>query len=58
MKKKVIFSITLLIIIIDQITKIYVYKLIPEGSKVKLFGNIIKLTHVTNTGGAYSLRTK
>lgn len=58
MKKKVIFIIILLGVIIDQITKAYVYKLIPVGTTINTLGNIINLTHVTNTGGAYSLRTK
>lgn len=56
MKKKIAFLITLLFVLIDQIIKVTVCNLIPKGDSIKFIGNIIKLTYVTNTGAAYSLR--
>ncbi len=58
MKKKIAFLITLLFVLLDQIIKVSVCKLIPKGNSMNFIGNIIKLTYVTNTGAAYSLRTK
>ena len=55
MKKKNIFIIIILIVILDQIIKFSICKNIPNGSTVSFIGNIVSLTHVQNTGGAYSL---
>lgn len=58
MKKKIAFLIILLSVTVDQVVKIAVFSLMPKGSSINFIGDIIKLTYVTNTGAAYSLRAK
>ena len=55
MKKKNIFIIIILIVILDQIIKFSICKNIPNGSTVSFIGNIVRVTHAQNTGGAYSI---
>ena len=58
MKKKYSFIIISLIILIDQILKKLVVKFLKLRETRNLFGKVIKLYYVTNTGGAFSLRRK
>lgn len=53
MKKRNIVLIILLVILVDQIAKFGICKLIPEGTTV---GGFIALTNVSNTGAAYNFR--
>ena len=50
-----IFLISLVIILIDQIIKAVVITNIPLGTTI---GKGIRITNVSNTGMAYSMRTK
>ena len=50
-----IFGIALSIIIIDQIIKVFVCINIPYGANI---GRWIRLTNISNTGMAYSIRRK
>ena len=52
---KMIFGIGLAIIIIDQIIKVFVCINIPYGTNI---GKWIRLTNISNTGMAYSIRRK
>ena len=55
MKKRYFFIITNLIIIIDQIIKHLIVKFIKQGDIKGFIGQAVRITHVTNTGGAFSL---
>ena len=49
-------SLALLVIILDQITKILVMKNIPLGTiGAKFFGDFLRIIHVANTGVAFSV---
>lgn len=49
------FLISLVIIIIDQVTKYLVRLKIPLYNSIELIGNYFRLTHVENHGAAFSL---
>lgn len=55
MKKRYFFIITNLIIIIDQILKKLIVTFVKQGEAKALLGQAVRITHVTNTGGAFSL---
>ncbi len=64
MKKKtcniptIIFFLTsLLIFLVDQVTKIFVRKNIPLGTSVEIIPKILYFTNTTNTGASFSLLT-
>ena len=51
-------SLTLLVILLDQITKALVVSLIPENTVgISLFGDFLRIIHVRNTAVAFSLGT-
>jgi len=50
-----VFIISVLIILLDQITKIWVRFTFEYGESVKIFGNYIKLTYVENPGMAFGI---
>ncbi len=51
-------SLTLLIVLLDQITKALVVRLIPENTiGISLFGDFLRIIHVRNTAVAFSLGT-
>lgn len=52
MKKNILFS--LFLIILDQIIKAFVRR-VPEGGVYFRLSGLLELTHVTNTGAAFSL---
>lgn len=56
MKKKYFFTITVLVIIIDQIIKKMIVTFIKKGEVKNFLGQVVKLNYVTNTGGAFNLR--
>ena len=64
MQKLIPVSLTLLVIIADQVTKALVVKNIPrltfmsevgDGSIIPLLGDAVRLIHVRNTGAAFSM---
>ena len=55
MKKYVYLWITLVVIIIDQISKVLVRNSLEIGEIVKITPKIIWITYVQNTGAAFSL---
>ena len=58
MTKKIYFMVIAVLVFIEQLIKMAIYKLIPEGGNIPFVGNIVNLTYVRNTGAAYSLRRK
>lgn len=56
MKKKYFLTITVLVIIIDQIIKKMIVTFIKKGEVKNFLGQVVKLNYVTNTGGAFNLR--
>ncbi len=51
-------SLSLVIILLDQVTKALVVKLIPENSiGISLFGDFLRIVHVRNTAVAFSIGT-
>ncbi|MEA1972843.1 MAG: signal peptidase II, partial [Candidatus Cloacimonadota bacterium] len=55
MNKK-FFIIPLLIIIFDQITKLYIRTEFAIGDSIKLIGNIVKITYIENQGAAFGMK--
>ncbi len=51
------FLISILIILLDQITKILVRTEIKEGTSVVIIPKILYFTHATNTGASFSMLT-
>ncbi|MFP4403719.1 MAG: signal peptidase II [Nanoarchaeota archaeon] len=49
------FIIGFIILIIDQLSKFFIRKLIVENEHIYLIDNFFSLTHVYNTGAAFSL---
>ncbi len=57
MKTYQYFLATLLVIIADQIIKLYVFYNFPfEGYEIKVFGDWFKLNYITNEGMAFGIR--
>ncbi len=50
-----IFSTTLLVVILDQLTKFIVKKNFELNESIPLIKNILHLTYITNTGSAFGL---
>jgi signal peptidase II len=50
-----LFSLSLIVIVLDRITKLWVQKHIPEGEYISLIPNVFRLSHVLNEGAAFSL---
>ena len=55
MKKYAYLWITLVVIIIDQVSKLLVWNLLELGEIVKITPKIIWITYVQNTGAAFSI---
>lgn len=51
----VVFSIALLIVFLDQLTKILIKKNFQLSESIPIIKNIFHLTYVTNTGSAFGL---
>lgn len=54
MKNKQILSITIIILIIDRISKLLISNLMITGQSIKLINKVLYLTHVKNKGVAFS----
>lgn len=54
-KNIIIFSTTLLVVILDQLTKFAIKKNFELNQSIPLIKNILHLTYVTNTGSAFGL---
>jgi len=50
-----IFSITLFIVILDQITKFFIRQELQLNQSIPIIRNILNFTHTTNTGSAFGL---
>lgn len=50
-----LFLLSLLVIALDRVTKLWVNGHIPMGSAITVIPNVFRLTHVLNTGAAFSL---
>ena len=44
-----------LVVILDQITKYFVLKYIVVGASVQLFGSVLVLSHIANTGAGFGI---
>ena len=55
MKKKNLIILIILIILVDQLIKFGISNTIKIGNSVNFIGQAIRLTHVQNTGGAFSI---
>ena len=53
--KKSDLTIMALVIILDQALKAYIRSALPEGGSRDLVGSFLSLTHVENTGAAFSI---
>jgi signal peptidase II len=53
MKKAFIW--TLLVVVLDQVTKALIRAKLPLYTSVPVFGELLRLTHVRNTGAGFSL---
>ena len=51
------FLISLLVLSVDQITKILIRTQIKEGTSIEVIPNILYFTHATNTGASFSMLT-
>ncbi|MBI5003008.1 signal peptidase II [Candidatus Woesearchaeota archaeon] len=51
------FLISVLIFLLDQITKILIRTQIKEGTSIEIIPNILYFTHATNTGASFSMLT-
>ncbi|MBI2558918.1 signal peptidase II [Candidatus Woesearchaeota archaeon] len=54
-KNAIVFSIALLIVFLDQLTKILIKKNFQLSESIPIIKNILHLTYVTNTGSAFGL---
>jgi len=54
---RILFSIALVVLALDALSKAQVESRIPEGESVRLIPGVLYLTHTTNTGGAFGLST-
>ena len=54
LRNVVFFLITLLIVVVDQLSKMWIRNYLPEGHSLPVTG-FFQLTHVQNTGGAFGL---
>jgi signal peptidase II len=54
-RRGILFLISLLVIVLDRITKIAVSRAIPLGDAHTVIPKVFRITHVLNTGAAFSL---
>jgi signal peptidase II len=54
-RRGILFLVSLLIIVLDRITKIAVARAIPLGEAHVVIPKVFRVTHVLNTGAAFSL---
>ncbi len=57
MKKPIVLisSISILIVILDQLTKFFVSKYMSLGQSIPLIKNILNFTYILNTGGGFGI---
>lgn len=48
------FFLSILLVVVDQLTKVWVRQTIALGDSVPFFPHVLELTHVQNTGAAFS----
>ena len=46
---------SVLVVILDRLTKLWIERRIPEGSAIPIIPRIFRLTHVLNSGAGFSL---
>ena len=51
----IVYLIPIIIIIIDQVTKILIFKNIPLNNEVSIFGDILIFQHIQNEGVAFGI---
>ncbi|HEY3990506.1 MAG TPA: signal peptidase II [Acidobacteriaceae bacterium] len=54
-RRGILFLISLLVLILDRITKIAVARALPVGGAHVIIPKVFRITHVLNTGAAFSL---
>ena len=54
LRNVVFFLIALLVVVIDQLSKMWIRNYLPEGYSLPVTG-FLQLTHIQNTGGAFGL---
>src|ERR1700761_3450097 len=54
-RRGILFAVSVFIVILDRITKIAVARAIPLGDAHVVIPNVFRITHVLNTGAAFSL---
>ncbi len=55
MKKHIYFLISFVLILLDQISKYIIRIQVPNFHSIAVIGNFFKITHLQNTGAAFSL---
>ncbi|WP_218082647.1 signal peptidase II [Anthocerotibacter panamensis] len=55
MKNQALWVGAILVLALDRATKYWVMQTLPQGATVPLWPGVFHLTHVTNTGAAFSL---
>jgi signal peptidase II len=50
-----LFSISVIVIILDRLTKLWVSHHVPLGGAISVIPRVFRITHVLNTGAAFSL---
>lgn len=53
--RPLLFVISLLVILVDRLSKIWVAKHISLGQAITVIPNVFRITHVLNTGAAFSM---
>ncbi len=53
--RPLLFALSLLVIVLDRISKLWVQKHIPEGQNIAVIPHVFSLSHVLNEGAAFSL---
>lgn len=54
-RRPILLLISALVIVLDRITKIWIIRHIPSGGEIPIIPHVFRLTHVINTGAAFSL---
>jgi len=52
-KYRILIIVSLIVIILDQVTKLLVLKYMPMYQSIPIIDNVFNLTHIHNTGGAF-----
>lgn len=53
--RPVLFGVAALVILFDRLTKLWIVKHLASGAAITVIPNVFRITHVLNTGAAFSL---